>query len=90
MGPDEYVTREEFGLVVKLLSADIRQKAMMIAQLTGMLVANKIITAEDLANLLKEIQADPASARVKDRQHKLAEFQAIRKIAQQYLDPDQE
>lgn len=90
MGPDEFISREEFGLVVKLMFAKLGQQAGLIAQLSSLLEDKGVFTDQELTELLKRYRASPLSVKAEERLRKFSDFAAIHKIARQYLDPQEE
>lgn len=90
MGPDEFATREELGLVLKLMLAKIRQQAEMISTLASMVRTSGAITEQQFQDLIAQVAESPNTVRAKKADANLREFLAIRKIAKQYLDPPEE
>jgi hypothetical protein len=90
MGPDEYATREELGIMLKFAFAQIQKQGEMIAKLTSLLVDNKALTEQDVAAMLQEFQGSPAAKRFRERLKAVEDFATIHKVARQYLDPQEE
>lgn len=86
MGPDENATREELGLIVKVLFAKLDQQTFTIATLAGMLIRKQVISEVELAEMVEELAQSPQAAKAKEAYGKLSDYAAIRKIARQYLD----
>jgi hypothetical protein len=90
MGPDEFATREELGIMVRLLSAKLAQQTEVVAELQDLLLRNKTITKEDAVEMTKRLADSPHSKRASQYVEKLQEYKAIHKTARQYLDPPEE
>jgi len=90
MGPDEFATREEVGLMVRLLFAKISQQAAIITELEELLLNKEVITKEELAEMSQHLANSPHSKRASEYVEKLREYTAIHQIVRQYLDPPEE
>ena len=90
MGPDEFPTREELALMLKLTQARINRIARAQVGLTNLLKKKGILESSDLDNLAKCLEDSPEQKQVNESVDKVRQFAAVRKIAQQYLDPQEE
>ncbi len=90
MGPDEFATREELGLIVKFLFAKVQQQAEMISTLAGMAATSGGIRNDQLGALIAQMEQSRNTSQAKHAKAKLDEFLTIRQIAQRYLDPLEE
>jgi hypothetical protein len=90
MGPDEFATREELGLMVRLLSAKLAQQTEVLADLIDLLRVKGIITTQDMSDASKRLKDSPHSKRASEYVEKLREFVAIHQTARQYLDHPEE
>jgi hypothetical protein len=90
MGPDELATREELGLIVKLLLAKIGQQADLMGKLLSVLQDKSVFTNQEVIDLSERLKDSPQSIRASKYLEKLREFAAIHKIARQYLDPPED
>jgi hypothetical protein len=78
MGPDEFVTRQELELVLRLLYARFRHQADAIGRLAGMLAAAPHITRAECEEFLARLQGSPTAEEVKQAAADLKEYEAIR------------
>ena len=84
MGPDEYPTRDELGVVVRLLLAKVQQQAEALSTLTGLLVSKGVLSQESLLELLERVKASPASGRMQQSLQALRDFEASHNILKRY------
>lgn len=87
MGPDEFATREELGLMVRLLFAKISQQTEVIAELQDILQSKGIITKEEVVEMANHLANSPHSKRASEYVEKLRQYTAIHQTVRQYLDP---
>ncbi len=90
MGPDEYPTREELGLVVKFLVAKLGEQGAILAKLAELLESKGIIADSELVSLVQQVRQSRAAIDVLRAESNLQEFLTIRNIAKRYLDPPPE
>ena len=90
MGPDEFATREELRLVFDLLLTKLNQQGELVVTLAAMVAQSGSITKEQFDSLISQTEKSSKTVRANQARARLDEYQAIRKIAQQYLDPPSE
>ncbi|MGA2713290.1 MAG: hypothetical protein ABSG41_09290 [Bryobacteraceae bacterium] len=86
MGPDEFATREEVGVIAKFLLAKIQNQTVVFAELIDMLVKKGIVTDQEINQMVEKVAASPEGQFEKKALEKIRESAAIRNIAKQYLD----
>jgi len=87
MGPDEYATRDELGVVVKMLLAKIQQQAECINALMALLVSQGVIPKEAPLALLAVLKASANHERVQRSLQALRDFEASHNILKRYEEP---
>jgi uncharacterized protein YydD (DUF2326 family) len=90
MGPDEYPTREELGLMLKVLEAQIAKLIRTQTELVAMLHAKELLTEPEIALMATQIVDSAESTRLRERVEKMRQFAEVHKTARQYLDPPEE
>jgi hypothetical protein len=90
MGPEEYISREEMGVMIKFAVAKIYQQGEIIAALTNLLVSEGVLSDQKLNSMLLKLKESPIQKRAQETLKTFQDFAAIHKIARQYLDPQEE
>jgi hypothetical protein len=90
MGPDEFPTREELGLMLKVLQAQIAKVIRTQTELVILLEAKGLLTDPEVAEMATRIGDSAESTRLRERIDKLRQFAEVHKTARQYLDPPSE
>lgn len=90
MGPDEFATREELGVMLKFVLAKSQQQAELIACLMDLLKSKDIILDQDAKNMAEKLENSPISKRAQLRQKAVEDLAEIHKTVRQYLDPPEE
>jgi hypothetical protein len=90
MGPDEFPTREELGLMLKLTQARINRLARSQIELVNLLTERGIISTPDLDAAAERLQNSPEQQRVDECFERVRQFAEVHKIARPYLDPPEE
>jgi hypothetical protein len=90
MGPDEFPTREELGLMLKVLEAQIAKLIRTQTELVGMLRAKGLLTDPEITLMATQIVDSAETTRLRERVEKMRQFAEIHKTARQYLDPQGE
>ncbi len=90
MGPDEFATREELGLILKLFLAKIQQQTEARGKLSELLIDKGIITDAELVDLVHRLGQSPASVRSKLAWKNLRSFLTMHNIVTLYEDPPPE
>ncbi len=85
MGPDEYISREELGQVLRYVFAKMQQQAEMLAILAG-----NILTEAQLERLQELTEKSPRTQAAKDARSNLNNFLEMHNIVQRYQTPPEE
>lgn len=90
MGPDEFATREELGLMLKLVQARIDWSARSTAELVALLRSKGVVTETEVDDMVSRLTGSPESVRLNKRVDTVRQFAEVHKTARQYLDPPEE
>jgi hypothetical protein len=90
MGPDELVTREELGMIVRFMFAKFQQQTELVTNLCSLLQDQGTLTEKEILALASRLAKSESSKKATQAYEKLKEFAAIHKISRQYLDPPSE
>ena len=87
MGPDEFPTREELGLMLKLVQARLDKSARAVADVIALLKSKNVLTDVEVDGLAARLNESPEALRLADRLDKFRQFAEVHKTARQCLDP---
>jgi hypothetical protein len=90
MGPDEFPTREELGLMLKVVQGEISKSLLAQKELVSLLAAKGLLTDSEMMAMAQAIADSPESKRLLERIDKMRQFAEVHKTARQYLDPPSE
>ncbi len=90
MGPDEFATREELALMLRLVQARIDWSSRSIAELVALLRSKGVLTESEVDDMVSRLSSSPESVRLNQRVDTVRQFAEIHKTARQYLDPPEE
>jgi hypothetical protein len=90
MGPDDYVTRDEFAVVVRFLIARLQMQADYYASLLAVLTADKVVPDGTIQEIQKMVADSEASRAAKSALASLQESVDIQNLLRKFEDPPQE
>jgi hypothetical protein len=90
MGPDEFPTREELGLMIKLIQARINKVSRATGEIMALLKQKGVLTDDDINAFTNRLAESPEAIRLNELSEKVRQFAQVHKTARQYLDPPEE
>ena len=90
MGPDEFPTREELGLMLKVLQAQISKIILTQKELVMLLATKGLLSDPEIGAMAVRIADSSEAKRLQERVEKVRQFAEVHKTARQYLDPPEE